>query len=456
MTTRIDPTTAAAGVLDLLCTERFDELAGLFSPELSAAASPDAVRIGWTTEVGRIGGIVAVGPAVTEPLDGELTLVKVPVTGGRGAIEVRFSVDAAGVLYGFRLAPPAESTWAAPGYAVARRFRERDVTLGSGDRAVPGTLTLPARRGRRPAVILVSSGAMDRDVSTGPNKPFKDLAWGLASRGIAVLRFDKVNFVHPELNSRDGFTMVEEYLPTALAAVELLQRESRIDPKRIFVLGHSGGGKAVPRIVAAEPSIAGMAILAGDTVPLPQSAVRVFEYLAAQDPHHDHTESLAAVTRAAELTASPALSPATPPADLLFGLPASYWLDLRTYDQVATAAALHKPTLILQGGRDYQVTAEADLPNWQAALADRPEVSIRLHPAADHMFYPGNAPSTPADLEKPNHVCPAVIDDLAHWFTTTGRRNPITRFRSRRRDQPTRSNSGPRAWRAQSSSEAAE
>ena len=157
----------------------------------------------------------------------------------------------------------------------------------------PGTLTLPKGRRGRPGVVLVASGPSDRDVTTGPNKPFKDLVWGLATRGIAVVRFDKLTLVHGELGGELGFTMVEEYLPHIRAAVEALRRNPRVDPDRIFLVGHSGGGKAAVRAAAADPSIAGVAMLACDTVPLPRAALRVFEYLAGLDTAPDTTTGIA-------------------------------------------------------------------------------------------------------------------------------------------------------------------
>src|SRR5207247_4710825 len=57
---------------------------------------------------------------------------------------------------------------------------------------LPATLTMPKGDGPFPAVVLVhGSGPHDRDESIGPNKPFRDLAGGLASRGIAVLRSEE-------------------------------------------------------------------------------------------------------------------------------------------------------------------------------------------------------------------------------------------------------------------------
>ncbi|WP_121185265.1 S9 family peptidase [Nocardiopsis sp. Huas11] len=107
------------------------------------------------------------------------------------------------------------------------------------------------------------------------------------------------------------------------------------------------------------------------------------------------------------------LTPQTPASDLPFGLPASYWFELRDFDPVAIAAALDRPMLILQGGRDYQVTVDDDLSRWRSGPAGRPEVDIRLYDADDHLFFPGDGPSTPAGYEAPQHVDPAVVTDVA-------------------------------------------
>ena len=80
---------------------------------------------------------------------------------------------------------------AAP-YVSRASFEEFDMEITTGEWTLPGTLTIPTGEGRVPAIILVhGSGANDRDETVGPNLPFRDLAWGLASRGLAVLRYEK-------------------------------------------------------------------------------------------------------------------------------------------------------------------------------------------------------------------------------------------------------------------------
>lgn len=410
------PAAVAMAVVDMATEGRFADVEELFAPRLRAAASAETLRVGWEGEIARIGPVSAIGGPGSEPVKAGLVRVSVPVTCERGGLTVVMSVDDAGMLHGLRLAPPADTSWEPPSYAAPKRFTEHEVTVGSGPLAVPGTLTLPRGNGPWPGLVLLSSGPFDRDLTTGPNKPFKDLAWGLAGRGVAVARFDKVTHVHTQVGAEPGFTMVDEYVPHAIAAVHLLQQQRKVDPARVFVLGLSGGGKAAPRVAAAEPSVAGLISLAGDTLPLPQAAVRVARYLAELDPGPAMTAALEAVTRQAALVVSPDLSPSTPAADLLFGWPASYWLDLRGYDPVATAAELTKPMLILQGGRDYQVTVADDLVRWQAGLGHRPDVTIRVHQADDHLFFRGEGPSTPAGYVSPQHVDPAVVADIAEWL----------------------------------------
>ncbi|MVU76632.1 alpha/beta fold hydrolase [Nocardia sp. ET3-3] len=415
MTVDIDSASVATEVAELLRDERFEDLSALFAPRLAAVVSAETVRVAWIGEIAKIGAVRTIGTPVVAPAADGLDSARVTVTCERGALAVHLAVDGDGRLHGLRLASADESGWNPPDYADPRLFTEREVTVGTGDTAVGATLTLPRGRGDRPGIVLVSSGPLDRDVTTGPNKPFKDLAWGLAARGVAVLRFDKLTYAHSGFESAPGFTMVEEYVPHTLAAAEILRRQPGVDPARVYVAGHSGGGKAAPRIAAADPAIAGVVLLAADTVPLPRSILRALDHIAVVEPERDLTEMMASTRLQVAATESPMLTPETPTAGLLFDWPASYWLDLREYDQVATAAGLGRPILIVQGGRDYQVTADEDLPGWEAGLAGTPEVTVRVYPAVDHMLYPGTGPSKPSDYARPNHVDPAVISDIADW-----------------------------------------
>ncbi|MEV4153044.1 alpha/beta fold hydrolase [Nocardia salmonicida] len=311
-------------------------------------------------------------------------------------------------------------SWQIPDYVNPAAFADREVTVGSDELAVAGVLSVPSAPGPHPAVvILAGGGAFDRDGTVGPNRIYRDIAWGLASRGIAVLRFDKVTLTHADaVAATAGFTVRDEYLPHALAAIDILRATEGIDASRIHVVGHSMGGRMAPRVADAAPAVAGIITLAGDTSPMWWAVVRVLRHLADVDPLAiTALPPLEAVIEQAKRVDSPELSLETPAEDLPFGQSAAYWLDLRAYDPVAVAATLDIPMLILQGERDYQVTVEDDLAQWRAGLAGRADVDIRTYPADDHLFLPGDSPSMPADYARAQHVDGAVVADIAQWIT---------------------------------------
>jgi uncharacterized protein len=429
-----DPAAAALAVIDMARNGQFAELRERFAPPLQPMVSADGLRAAWEAELAPHGPVTGVGTPLTEPAGSGVTTVKVPVTFEHGALAV--AIGLAGEqdwVTGIQFLPASAAEpavpWEPPPYADPAAFTETGVTLGDPPLAVPGTLTVPGeapgREGPWPAVLLLSgSGPHDQDETIGRSKPLKDLAWGLASAGIAVLRFEKVTHAHPaECAASPAFTLTDEYVPQALAGLRLLGEHPAIDPARLYLAGHSLGGSVAPRVAAAAaagPAVAGMVILAGGAMPQHWSAVRQFRYLATLSPGAAAAlqPALDAITAQAKAVDDPGLSAATPRETLPFGVPAPYWLDLRGYDPPTAAAALNKPMLILQGGRDYQATVDDDLSLWKAALGTRPDVAIRVYPADNHLFFPGSGPSSPEEYEPAQHMDSEVIAGIASWLTT--------------------------------------
>jgi dienelactone hydrolase len=96
------------------------------------------------------------------------------------------------------------------------------------------------------------------------------------------------------------------------------------------------------------------------------------------------------------------------------GVPRSYWLDLNSYDPKTEVRNLHCRILVLQGARDYQVTAP-DYEGWRSALAGHANATFHLYPNLNHLFIAGEGKSLPAEYDKPGHVAPEVIADIAAW-----------------------------------------
>lgn len=317
---------------------------------------------------------------------------------------------------------PKTAEYQPPTYAAVSSFHEQSLTVGAGTPwALPATLTLPTGTGPFPAVVLVhGSGPNDRNETLGPNKPFQDLAWGLASQGIAVLRYDKRTLVRRDkMIQLPNLTVKEETIDDAVAAAALLRGTRDIDPKRIFVLGHSLGGMLVPRIGLADKSgIAGFIVFAGATRPLEEEWVRQYEYiygLHGQITPQEQAEIDEYKRQAARIKQLSAADVARNNKELLLYIPPSYWLDLRGYFPPAAALKLKQPLLILQGERDYNVTMDA-FHDWQQALAKRADVSFKSYSKLDHLFLEGTGPASDADYARPRNIPKYVVDDIAEWI----------------------------------------
>ena len=314
---------------------------------------------------------------------------------------------------------PKAAAYQPPAYAVASMFREQAVTVGAGTEwALPGTLTLPTGTGPFPAVVLVhGSGPNDRDETIGPNKPFQDLAQGLASQGIAVLRYDKRTRAYPgKVIALQNFTVKEETTDDALAAVALLRQTQQIDQKRIFVLGHSLGGMLIPRIGLADQGIAGLIVFAGATRPLEDEWVRQFEYIYGLRGPLTPNQKAEIEGYKQQAARVKQLAPSdTNTKELLLLAPPSYWLDLRGYFPPDVALKLKQPMLILQGERDYNVTMDA-FHDWERSLGRRSSVTYKSYPKLDHLFLEGTGPASDADYARPRNIPKYVVDDIVTWI----------------------------------------
>jgi len=258
-----------------------------------------------------------------------------------------------------------------------------------------------------PAVVLVhGSGPQDRDETIGPNKVFKDLAWGLANRGVAVLRYDKRSLVAP----LGVVTVTDEVIDDAGAALGLIGSQDLVDPNKVFVLGHSLGGMLAPRIVRDHARAAGMIVLAGTARPIEDVIVEQITYLKGADS----TDAVAA-REFAKRVRDPQLRAGDTVEFMGSPIPADYWLDLRGYRPEVLAATLKKPLLVLQGGRDYQVT-QADFELWTQAVDGRPNARMELYPSLNHLFIAGEGRSLPDEYLTPGHVDHQVIADIADWI----------------------------------------
>ena len=172
-----------------------------------------------------------------------------------------------------------------------------------------------------------------------------------------------------------------------------------------------------PRIAEASGDVAGLVMLAAPARPLLDLLPEQNRYLFAADGEIVPAEqqfldsldaSIARIRSGAPMDAR----------DTPLGLPVAYWRGLDAIDPVSDALAIDIPILLLQGGRDFQVV-DADWQRWRRALADRPDTSFKHYPALNHLGIAGQGAGTLAEYDRPGHVDPGLIDDVAEWILST-------------------------------------
>ena len=429
----------AKAFVQMLQNKQFVEADALCDDTVKQLMSPAQLQEVWemlAEKIGTFGGVAGAQTWKKEVYGNVYDIVQFPSKFGSTSLDIWVVYNQAGQISGLWFLNPssggppaaisqgleaksADAQYKAPPYVHKERFDEYKVFINEeGEWELPGALTTPKGEGPFPAVVLIhGSGPNDRDETFGPNKPFRDIAWGLASKGIAVLRYDKRTKVHALKMAKiaDKMTVKDEVIDDALAAVGVLRQSQRIAPDKVFVLGHSLGGMLIPRIGTADPKIAGLIALAGPARPFEDVVLEQITYIASLKGTltADDKKELEKVKQ--QIATIKALKPSSKDSSLLLGAPPSYWLDLRGYVPAEMAKSLKQPMLIMQGSRDYQVT-EADFKIWKGALSSRTNITFKLYPDLNHLFMTGVGMATPAEYEKPGSVSAPVVNDIAAWI----------------------------------------
>jgi dienelactone hydrolase len=342
--------------------------------------------------------------------------------GGTVAVELRFedgsevaevTVDDGGVT-GLSVAP----TYEAPDYVDRRVFSERDVTVDADGVELDGTLAVPEGDGPVPGVVFVHGrGIHDPDGTAGTAKILRDFAWGLASEGVASLRYEK------RLNDHEvpdeAFTVDRVVVDDAVAAAERLAATDEVGP--VFVAGHSQGGMCAPRIAEQYGDAAGVVVLDGtaDTFLDPDDLTPIRYEMDPEGDIDDEQEAELESMREAFRRAAEA---DVDPGETVAGRPGAWHPSLREYDPAGTAAALDAPAFVAGTGRVDHET-QADLFEW---LRDRfatwegtdlPTGSrTEFYGEVGHYFQAGPAPISPVRLYFGGNVADHVVEDLAAWI----------------------------------------
>lgn len=311
----------------------------------------------------------------------------------KGFIRFTVTVNENHQIAGF-FAAPVPSPIKTIAYVQTQAIEEKEVRFGIKDWEVEGVLSLPVNHSEYPLVIIVGgSGPTDMNGAVGPNTPYKDIAQGLASKGIAVLRYNKrtaqygskINETMSDIENMIDFEYVEDIF-------EALKYASEIDEvNAIFLAGHSLGGTIIPKIAAKSKIVDGLILLAPGIRRLAQISIDqnkyAKEYLGISDEQIDQVTQFFTMILNHELDENYPIQP---------GLTAGYYYELDHYKPIDDLSEVKKPVLVLQGEEDFQATMEGDF----LPLKER---------------YKDDSHFTFVSLEGINHLLMKVEEGVFHW-----------------------------------------
>ncbi|HLP34044.1 MAG TPA: alpha/beta hydrolase [Bacteroidia bacterium] len=412
----------SARILQYLLQHQFDSVHSAFNEETKDALSAKRLGLIWSNIERESGELDSTGAPEVELFQDNVTYFQL-CRFRKAAYELMLTYDSSGYVNMIRIIPSrpkADYMW--PSYAPdAKNYSEIKLTLVNGKYKMPGILTLPVAEKDVPVVIMVhGSGPNDKDETLGNTKLFKDLALGLAAKGIATFRYDKRTKVYggKSVDDIELLNLDEEVINDAKEAVELMSIQKGINKKEIYVLGHSLGGMCAPRIATNNKKVKGIIMMAANARPLEVLVEEQLHYIfmlndTLSSEEEEKLNNYKAST--AILKDSVRLALASPD-ELPLGLPTAYWVDLMHYNQVATAGKLNKKILLLQGARDYQVTIK-DFTIWENKLKKIwRNIQLILYPNLNHAFTESPEKSSPKDYEIRANVPNYVINNIAEWI----------------------------------------
>ena len=415
----------AKHVYELFVADQGDSIHALLNKNLQEKLSPEIFKDMFKQSEKQFGKLQAKGEWKQESAEG-ITLYYRDLKFERYSLRFLLSFDADGSMNTIRLMPVPAASTAKPVAYNKEKMQERDITVGADDFKLPGTLTLPVGKKKAPVVILVhGSGPQDRDETVGPNKPFRDLAWGLAERGIATVRYDKRTKVYgaacvPEGRNIDYDT---ESVDDAVAIIAWAKELPEVDADSVYVLGHSLGATLAPRIAEQADGLTGIILVAALARPFEDAIVEQMTYISSlTDSSANAKKQITEIKKQADNIKKLGTPEYDDKIPLLLNLPRSYWEFANAYKPVEVASKLALPILILQGERDYQVTMQ-DFGLWRFGLMRNKNAFLKSYPKLNHLLQEGSGKATPFEYSHASPVPAYVMDDIASFVR--GKQNTL-------------------------------
>jgi uncharacterized protein len=399
-------------VIANLRSGNFDSVFAVFNGEMTRKISPDEIDLMWNGLIENYDSVVTAGDPSVNRRD-TLVLTETRIEFAKKTLNLQLSINRSGQVCGlfFKKINPEHIP---PAYINTLAFYEMKIPVPVPGIESEGVLSIPKGEGQFPLVIIVGgSGPTGKDGTLYSNKPYKDLAWALAAKGIAVYRYDKrtANPTNIDKKHVDDFTMHDEYAIDLKHIITAFAKDKRIDNKRIFIAGHSQGGFMLPYFAKTCPKVRGYIGLAANFSTLLEMLPYQFDYLSdsSSRPYFNNMIAQCAYMSSNLNNKNYNKDSCMP------GLTMAYMRHMEKNKPAELASVLNnKPVLLLQGGRDYQVPP-SELELWKKQLEHSKKFEWKLFPKLNHLMMEGEGKPGPAEYNIPANVPEYVPDEIAAW-----------------------------------------
>lgn len=310
-----------------------------------------------------------------------------------------------------------------------------------------GTLTLPAKEGFFPAVLLISgSGPQDRNETVFGHQPFLVLADHLTRQEIAVLRVDDRGIGE----SAGDFSQAtsEDFASDVQAGIEYLKTREEINPKQIGLIGHSEGGLIAPMVAVQSPDVAFIILMAGPGLPgenilymqnklISKAAGMSEEKIDRNRYYNERLYSLIKEEENEEILIEKATSVFdeyftelteeekgeigdwdTYVAGQLQGLLSPWFKFFLTYDPRPTLSKVSCPVLAIIGEKDLQVPPKENLKSVEEALkaGGNKNYLVKELPGLNHIFQTAQTGSPDEYAMIEETIAPMALEVISNWI----------------------------------------
>jgi dienelactone hydrolase len=313
--------------------------------------------------------------------------------------------------------------------ATALQADEREVRFQSDGVVLVGTLSVPQRTSRLPALLMIpGSGAVDRNGNgDGLNTDlYRHLAQQLAQMGYVTLRYDKRGVGASKIPEKEeGKTTLSQVARDAAAALQFLRQQSEVDPRRVGVLGYEDGaliGMALAGELPDPPKVLVCLAPPGRTpaIILRENLQQRWrsEGLSADKIQRRLEDFDTAIAVLYYRLPMPPLHEDVAPYFMLPDRP--YLQEFYFENPVARLKAVKIPVLLLYGELDRRVSPKQDgeLLYQQARNAGNSKVELKVIGGTAHAFKVAPAGDTQEIWTNPQlPLAPALVSVLKEWLS---------------------------------------